>query len=185
VYFSFSFFLLFFLEPLTFAWIALSGFQSTRNISSFACPLFLPGSPFRDFNPPGRSFLSKSPFRVFSLASFSFLFFSSFFFFSNDYVHTVGIVYTWGDYWHMLLMIYESKIICLSFLLFFQRKHRNFWKNCQRFCFKYLTTKIEEKFVHRINKSSKWRGTCSNWFNRNDSRPKAWHHRLQNLENGN
>ena len=38
-------------------------------IFSFACPLFLPGSPFRVFNPPGRSFLPKPPFQVFSLAS--------------------------------------------------------------------------------------------------------------------
>jgi len=44
---------------------------------------------------------------------------------------------------------------------------------------------MEEKFVHRINKNSKWSGTGSNWFNRNDGRPKAWHHGLQNLENGN
>ena len=67
----------FLLKSLTFAWIALSGFQFTGNIF-FVCPLFLPGPPFRVFDPPGRSFLPKPPFRVFSLASFSFL--SSLFF---------------------------------------------------------------------------------------------------------
>jgi len=58
------------------------GFSIHREyIFSFACPLFLPGSPFQVFNPPGRSFLPKPPFRVFSLASFFFSFFFLFIFY--------------------------------------------------------------------------------------------------------
>ena len=37
----------------------------------FSCLYLLPGSPFRVFNPPRRSFLPKPPFRVFNLASYS------------------------------------------------------------------------------------------------------------------
>jgi len=61
-------FLSLFWKSLTFAWIALSGFQSTGSVFLFM-PLILPGPPFRVFSPPGRSLLPKSPFQAFNLAS--------------------------------------------------------------------------------------------------------------------
>jgi len=71
---------------LIFAWTALSGFRLietlilawvTCNLSELFhiyifCPLFLPGPPFRFFDPPGSAFLPRPPFRVFDLPRCSF-----------------------------------------------------------------------------------------------------------------
>jgi len=66
--------LFFFLKSLTFAWIALSGFQSTGNIF-FVSPNFCLDRPFRFSIHQDAHFWLKPPFRVFDLASFFFLFF--------------------------------------------------------------------------------------------------------------
>jgi len=156
------FFLSLFWKSLTFAWIALSGFQSTGSVFLFM-PLIFAWTPLRVFSPPGRSLLPKSPFQAFNLASFLMIFFdffcmtascskrrfspwclAMFLFWSVTVLEAdadVRFNYSW----------IQRRCVCCSHFSKDVKKVFVFWK----FLLQVLPSKNRRNFVCRINESSK------------------------------
>ena len=158
VFFSSSIFVLFFWRSLTFAWIALSGFQSTGNIFLYA-PNFCLDCPFEFSIHRDAHFRLKPPFRVFDLANFFLSFFL--FFFDRGLLTTFGHTYLaefncpWNGCWCMFLLLISSKKMYRLFMHF--KRHEKVLKEFFFDFFFALSINIKNRrnFVNRINENFK------------------------------
>jgi len=132
---------LFFLS-LTFAWTALSGFQSTGNVLFFYAPNFCLDRPFGFSVHRGAQSCLRSPSRVFDLAS---SLFSFSLFFLAMIILLRGANCFW-NHWQHTSTIHYSKVRCLTFCFFFQKENkRSFYFSS---CFKYQNLNNGRKIAH-------------------------------------